>query len=175
MTPPRLTRPDPAEYASYFARYVDRVPEGDIIAILEDQMVATAGLLAGLTEAQGEHRYAPDKWTLKEVVSHVADGERVFCYRALRFARGDSTPLPGFDQDAWVPEAGCARRTLVDIAEELRSVRAATLTFVRSLDDTMAVRGGVASGGPMTVRALAYIMAGHELHHLNVLRERYLA
>lgn len=175
MTPPRLTRPDPAEYAPYYARYVDRVPEGDIIAILEDQMVATAGLLAGLNEAQGEHRYAPDKWTLKEVVSHVADGERVFCYRALRFARGDSTPLPGFDQDAWVPEAGCAHRTLVEIAEELRSVRAATLTLVRSLDDTMAVRGGMASGGPMTVRALAYIMAGHELHHLHLLRERYLA
>jgi len=175
MTPPRLTRPDPTEYASYFSRYVSQVPDGDIIAILEHQMVSTAALLAGLTEAQGEHRYGPDKWTLKEAVGHVADAERVFCYRALRFARGDSTPLPGFDQDAWVPEAGCGRRTLVEIAEELRSVRAATLTFVRSLDDTTALRGGTASGVPLTVRALAYIIAGHELHHRRILRERYLA
>jgi hypothetical protein len=175
MTPPHLTRPDPAEYAFYFARYVDLVPAGDIIAILEDQMVSTAALLAGLTEAQGGHRYAPAKWTLKEVVSHVADSERVFCYRALRFARGDSTPLPGFDQDSWVPEAACGQRTLVDIAEELRSVRAATLTFVRSLTDPMVLRGGTASDNPLTVRSLAYIIAGHELHHLRVLRERYLA
>jgi hypothetical protein len=175
MTPPRLTRPEPGEYAPYFGGYIGLVPDGDIIAILEDQMVSTATLLAGLTEAQGQSRYGPGKWTLKEVVGHVSDAERVFCYRALWFARGEPSPLPGFDQDPWVPMAGCDRRTLVDLAEELRSVRAATLTLVRSLDDEAAVRRGTANDKPLSVRALVYITAGHELHHLRILRERYLA
>ncbi|HSR16419.1 MAG TPA: DinB family protein [Gemmatimonadales bacterium] len=170
-----IHRPDPSEYAAFYAGYVDQVPEGDIVALLEHQMVATAVLLADLTEAQGDHRYGPEKWSVKELVSHLSDAERVFSYRVLRFARGDTTALPGFDQDPWAASSGCDRRTLVDVAEELRSVRTATLTLVRSLDAAAIGRGGIASGYPVTVRALIYIIAGHERHHLRVLRERYLS
>lgn len=175
MTTPRIAPPDPSEYAPFYAGYVSRVPDGDVVALLETQMTETAAFLAGLTEAQGEHRYAPGKWSVKEVVGHICDAERVFSYRILRFARGDTTPLPGFDENLWVPQAGCDRRSLADLAAELRSVRGATLALVRSLDAAAVARGGTASSHPITVRALIYIAAGHEGHHLAILRERYLA
>jgi uncharacterized damage-inducible protein DinB len=174
MTASTLVRPADTEYAPFHADYVARVPEGDILVLLDAQMHETTALLAGLSEAQGEHRYASGKWTLKEVIGHLADGERVFCYRALRFARGDSTPLASFDENAWVPEAHCDGRTLADLAEEFRLVRQATIGFVKSLTEASAVRTGIASGKPVSVRALIYVIAGHELHHLAILRERYL-
>jgi hypothetical protein len=174
MTVSTLVHPDPSEYPPYYQGYVGRVPDGDIVAQLERQLQDTTALLGGLTEQQGEHRYAPGKWTIKEVVGHVADAERIFCYRALRFARGDATPLAPFDENLYVPEMGCGSRTLADLVEEYRAVRVATLAFVRSLSEVTAVRVGTASGKAITVRALVYIAAGHEAHHLAILKERYL-
>lgn len=174
MTASTLVRPADHEYAPHYAGYVARVPDGDIMTLLARQMEETSAFLAGLTETQGNHRYAPGKWSIKEVVGHMADAERVFAYRALRFARGDATPLAPFDENAWVPEAGCDQRTLKDLTEEFRAVRHATIPLVRSLTDETAVRTGTASGRTVSVRALVYISLGHELHHLAVLRERYL-
>jgi uncharacterized damage-inducible protein DinB len=173
MTTTMLGRPEATEYGPYFARYVARVPEGDIVAILDEQMHATAALLDGLSEVQGDYRYAPDKWSIKEMVGHVADSERVFCYRALRFSRGDRTELPGFEQNDWVPLSGAATRTLRDLADELRQVRLATIAFARSLSEEQAIRGGVASETQLTVRGLLHIIAGHEAHHVAMLRQRY--
>jgi uncharacterized damage-inducible protein DinB len=174
VTAATLIRPAEGEYAPYYAGYVAQVPDGDVVHLLEVQMHETAMLLKRLDESLGEYRYAPGKWTLKEVIGHLADGERVFCYRALRFARGDATPLASFDENAWAPEAHCEGRTLADLTEEFHLVRQATIAFVRSLTDASAVRTGTASGKTMSVRALVYVIAGHERHHLAILRERYL-
>lgn len=174
MTASTLVRPADTEYASFYAGYIARVPEGDIVSLLASQMEATSASLARLGEAQGDHRYASGKWSIKEVIGHLADGERVFAYRALRFARGDETPLASFDENAWVPQSGCDRRTLKDLAEEFRAVRMATLALARSLSPEAAIRTGTASGKTVSVRALIYMIAGHELHHLAILRERYL-
>jgi len=174
MTASTLVRPADTEYASFYAGYIARVPEGDLVSLLAGQMEATAAFLAQLGEARGDHRYAPGKWSIKEVIGHLADGERVFAYRALRFARGDETPLASFDENAWVPQSGCDRRTLEDLAEEFRAVRMATLALARSLSSEAATRTGTASGKTVSVRALIYMIAGHELHHLAILRERYL-
>lgn len=174
MTARTLIRPDATEYAPFYAGYVAQVPDGDIVSLLEVQARDTAALLAGLSDERGEYRYAPDKWTLKEVIGHIADAEQIFAYRALRIARGDGTPLASFDENAYVPVAECGRRTLADLVAELGTVRAATLTLVRSLTDTAAARTGTASGKTISVRALVYIIAGHERHHLALVRERYL-
>lgn len=174
MTASTLIHPADSEYAPHYAGYIARVPDGDIVAQLERQMEDTSAFLGQLGEARGEHRYAPGKWSIKEVIGHLADGERVFAYRALRFARGDETPLASFDENAWVPQSGCDRRTLRDLAEEFRAVRAATVALARSLTADAAIRTGVASGKTVSVRALIYMIAGHELHHLAILRERYL-
>jgi hypothetical protein len=174
MTASTLIRPADHEYAPHYAGYIARVPDGDIVAQMERQMEETAAFLGQLGEARGDHRYAPGKWSIKEVIGHLADGERVFAYRALRFARGDETPLASFDENAWVPRSGCDRRTLGDLAAEFRAVRMATLALARSLTDDAAVRTGVASGKTVSVRALIYMIAGHELHHLAIVRERYL-
>ncbi len=168
-----LARPQPGEYAPFYERYIARVPDGDLVAHLDRQLHATAELLGGLSEAQGEHRYEPGKWSVKEVVLHVSDSERVFAYRALRFARGDATPLPGFDQDPWVPAAEVGRRTLRDVADEFRAVRLATVALARSLTEEQGRRTGIANDTAVSVRAVLFMLAGHELHHLAVLRERY--
>lgn len=170
-----MIRPDPSEHAPFYAGYIARVPEGDILDLLVQQMHDTSALLAGLSEGQGSHRYAPGKWSIKEVVGHIADTERVFAYRALRFARADATPLASFDENAWVAGSGADRRSLRDLAEELLAVRHATVALVRSLTEEAAARSGTASGKTVTVRALVYMTAGHELHHLAILRERYLS
>lgn len=170
-----MIRPDPSEHAPFYAGYIARVPEGDILDLLVQQMHDTSALLAGLSEGQGSHRYAPGKWSIKEVVGHIADTERVFAYRALRFARADATPLASFDENAWVAGSGADRRSLRDVAEELLAVRHATVALVRSLTEEAAARSGTASGKTVTVRALVYMTAGHELHHLAILRERYLS
>ncbi|HEX9895170.1 MAG TPA: DinB family protein [Gemmatimonadales bacterium] len=174
MTTTTLTRPSETEYAPVYARYVARIPEGDIVSILDEQMHASAELLDGLSESQGDYRYAPGKWSIKEVVSHVADAERVFAYRALWFSRGDENELPGFDEQGWVPNSGAASRALRDVADELRAVRLATIAFARSVSEEQSLRSGVASGYRVTVRGLLYIIAGHEAHHVAILRERYL-
>jgi len=168
-----VTRPDASEYAPYYGTYVGTVPEGDLLQILEDQHRDTQALLGGLSEAQALHRYAPGKWSVKEVVGHLTDAERVFSYRALRFARGDAKPLQGFDENAWVPPGKFDARPLADLAAEFAVVRRATVALFRSLDAAALERRGVASDNLVSVRALAYIIAGHERHHVGILHERY--
>lgn len=170
----RFERPEPTEYASSFERYVSKVPDGDIVDILAEQVEETARLLAGVTDAQAVFRYAPGKWSLKEVVGHITDTERVLSYRALRFARGDPTPLAGFDENTFVAHAGFDRRPLGELVDELRTVRRATAALFRSLDVDAALCRGVANEKTVSVRALAYIIAGHERHHREILAERYL-
>jgi len=167
------SRPQPDEYAEYYGRYIDKVPNGDVIAMLESQGDATQKLLASIGEEKAGYRYEPGKWSIKQVVGHITDSERVFAYRLLAFARGEKQPLPGFDQDAYMETASFDARSLAELAEGLASTRHATLTLVRSLDDEAWSRRGIASDNPVSVRALAWIIAGHERHHLNILRERY--
>ena len=166
-------RPAPTEYAPYYERYVSLVA-GDVVETLERQAAETAAILGGLGEERGDSRYEPGKWSVKELISHVVDTERIFAYRLLRIARGDRTPMEGFDQDPYVANSNAGARTLRSLAEEFAHVRAATLALVRSLDDAAWSRTGVANENEVTVRALAHIIAGHEAHHMGVLRERYL-
>ena len=175
MTAPRQAhaRPAPGEYAPNYEKYVSAVPGDDILGALESQRLQTAQLLAARSERDGNFRYAPDKWTVKEIIGHLADAERIFTYRALRIARGDETPLPGFEQDDYVRTGGFADRTLADLANEFSTIRAASVVLFRSLTDAAWLRRGTASNNPITVRALAYIVAGHELHHRRILEERY--
>lgn len=174
MTTPRYDRPDSSEYASFYAGYVATVPDGDLLRTLEEQDEQTMALLSAVPESRGGFAYAPGKWTLKEVVGHMADAERVFSYRALRIARGDTMALHGFDEKAWVPAAGANARTLADLLGELRVVRASTLALLRHLPPDAVGRLGTASDKPVSVRALAWIIAGHERHHVGIIRERYL-
>lgn len=169
-----MNRPAQSEHAPYYSRYVDLVPDGPIIEVLRSQAKETLELLRSIPEAKGNHAYAQGKWTIKEVFGHVVDSERVFSYRALRIGRGDATPLPGFEQDDYVPHGGFASRTLHDLADELEAVRRATLLLFEGFPRDAGARMGTASGNPVSVQALAYIIAGHERHHVKVLRERYL-
>lgn len=166
-------RPAPDETATYYHGYIGHVPDGDVLGTLERQLEATASLLDGVED--GSIRYAPEKWSLSEVLLHMIDTERVFAYRALRFARGDATPLPGFDQDVFTSGADVSERSVASLLDEFRTVRAATLALLRSFDDPAWDRAGVASGHSMTTRGAAWVIAGHELHHAAILRDRYLA
>ena len=170
----RYDRPDPSEYAAFYAGYIAKVPDGDLVGVLEANLEEFVRTLGPLAEVRGGFAYAPGKWTLKEVIGHVIDAERVFSYRAMRIARGDETPLPGFDEQAWVPQSGANDRTIADLLAELRAVRAATVALLRHLPADAVTRSGTASGNGVTVRALAWIIAGHPMHHLGILRERYL-
>lgn len=171
---PRIAIPGADEHAPYYGKYIAQLPPGaDVLDLLRSQAVVTARLLAATDESLGNHRYAEGKWTVKEVVGHLCDGERVFAYRALRFGRADTTPLPGFDENLFVPAARCDRRTLADIAAEFAAVRVASVALFGSFDDEALLRRGVASDNPVSVRALAAIIAGHEVHHVALLRERY--
>jgi len=175
MTTAAIPRPEPSEYVPYYEAYISKVPKGDLLKLLEDQRRETQQLLAGLSEAKALHRYAAGKWSIKEVVGHLMDSERVFCYRALRFARADEKPLQGFDEKAWVPPGRFDARALKDLAAEFDAVRRATIALLSGLDADALARGGMANNNPITVRALAWIIAGHERHHVAILRERYLA
>jgi hypothetical protein len=167
-------RPQTGEYGSYYQRYIDLATEDDIVAALDAQSHETAIVLGGLSEAQATHRYEPGKWSVKQLVGHVIDGERVFAYRALAFARGETNPLPGFEQDPYVANAGSDDRSIADLAEELATVRKANVMMFRALSEEAWKRSGIASDNSISVRALAYILLGHERHHLRILRERYL-
>ena len=173
MTAAAIPRPAAAEYDPYYGRYIDKVPEGDLLRTLEDQARETQSLLAGLSDAKALHRYAPGKWSIKEVIGHVADTERVYSYRALRFARADATALPGFDENAWVPAGNFDARPLADLAAELDAVRRTTLALFRGLDAAALARRGTANDAAVSVRAIAWIIAGHERHHVALLHERY--
>jgi hypothetical protein len=170
---PARTRPSRSEYAEPYAGYVAAVPDGDIVLTLEREGERLLQLLREVPHDRLDYAYAPGKWTLREVVVHVSDAERVFASRALRFGRGDATPLPGFDQEAWLPHAHAGQRRWEDLLDEFRVVRSASLHLFRSFAPEDWARTGIASGYPVTVRALAWIVAGHELHHRRVLEERY--
>jgi len=169
-----ITRPDSSEYASDYERYVSLVPEGDIVTTMSRQLDSTVALLGGLDEAQANKRYAPDKWSVKELVGHMIDSERIFAYRALRFARNDQTPLSGFEQDDYVRDAAFDGRTLADMTSEFEHVRRANISLFQSLSPDAFSRRGPANELEVSVRALAYIIAGHETHHMEVLKTRYL-
>jgi DinB family protein len=172
-----MTRPDPPgadEYAAAFAGYVAQVPlHTDLHQLLAEQLDTTSARLRAVPEARGGFRYAPEKWSVKEVVLHLADTERIMAYRALRIARGDPTPLPAFDENAYVPLSGADAQPLAELVEGWADVRRATLALFRQLPAEAWLRRGVASGKPVSVRALGWIIAGHERHHLDVLGVRY--
>jgi DinB superfamily len=168
-----LVRPEPGEYASFYETYVSKVQGGDVLSQLESQRLQTAQLFAASSERDGNFRYAPDKWTIKEVVGHLSDTERIFTYRALRVARGDKTPLPSFEQNDYVKNGNFGEQSLADLVAEFGLIRTATLALFRSLNAEAWTRSGTASNNPITVRALAFITAGHELHHRDILKERY--
>ena len=167
-------RPASNEYAAFYAGYVSLVPDGDVIATLEKGRKDTKKLLGNLSETQAAHRYAPDKWTIKTVLGHIADAERVFAYRALWFARGDQSPLPGWDENAWAKESNFDAETLKDLLANHQAVRDATLSLARALPEAVWTRTGTANNKPISVRGLVWVIAGHELHHVKILRERYL-
>jgi hypothetical protein len=169
-----IARPQPSEYAPYYDRYISLVPSNDILAAFDDQRRQTVLLLSGRNEAYGDLRYAPDKWSLKEVLGHINDTERIMSYRALCFARGDTTPIEGYEQDDYVRNGPFARRPLADLIEDYIAVRRATVSLFRNLDEPAWTRRGVANQNEITVRALAYTIAGHELHHRRMMEERYL-
>lgn len=170
VTPPSA---DDGEYLPYYAKYVALVPTGDLLATLESQLADTVAVLDGIGEARAGHRYAPGKWSVRELVGHVIDTERVFTYRALAAARGEGAALPGFDENAYVAAADFDARTLGSLLGEWTAVRRATLALFRNLDDGALARRVVANGAPMSARAAAWIVAGHELHHRRLLVERY--
>ena len=167
-------KPEASEYAPYYGQYISLVQGNDVVQALEEQISATVDLLSALTESQGNHRYAPDKWSIKQVIGHLSDAERVFSYRAMRIARADRTPLASFEQNDFVANGPFEHSRLADLVDEFASIRRATVHLVRQLDEAAWTRRGTASDKEMSVRALAYIIAGHELHHRGVLKEKYL-
>ena len=174
MTVVAARRPDATEFSSYYGRYVAAVPEGDIVTVLRRDADEWQSMIAEIPEARGGHRYADGKWSIRQVIGHVSDAERVFSYRAFRIGRGDRTPLASFDQDDYVKTAASDDRTLSSLAVELRAVRESTLALFSSLPDEAWTRVGTASDNKVSVRALAYITAGHAQHHLRILKEQYL-
>jgi uncharacterized damage-inducible protein DinB len=167
-------RPQPDEAASYYSTYIDRVTGDDVVAELATQLDDTVAFLSSISEEQSLHRYAADKWSMRELLGHVNDTERVFTFRAIWFARGFQDPLPSFDQEIAYKAADSDKVSWAKHVEEFRAVRSATLAFFRNLPAGAWSRSGIASGNSVTVRALAYIVAGHVSHHMAILRERYL-
>jgi uncharacterized damage-inducible protein DinB len=167
-------RPQPNEAAAYYSIYIDRVIGDDIVAELATQLDETIAFLAAISEEQSLHRYAPDKWSMRELLGHVNDTERVFTFRAIWFARDFQDPLPSFDQEIGFKAAESDKVSWANHLDEFRAIRSATLALFRNLPADAWTRSGIASGNSVTVRALAYIVAGHVSHHLAILQERYL-
>ena len=167
-----IDRPAESEFAPFYAGYIAKVAGTNPLIMLANQIAAFENLRA-LPEATGDHRYADGKWSVKELLGHMADTERVFAYRLLRIARADKTPLAGFDENAWAEVAPHARRELAEVVDDLTAVRRATITLVGSLDDTAAGNVGVANNNPVSGRAICWIIPGHAEHHLGMLAERY--
>ncbi|HEX3049510.1 MAG TPA: DinB family protein [Aggregatilineaceae bacterium] len=170
-----IHRPGDNEYAPFYAGYIQQVPEGDIFEILARQSDALRRLLAALPAHQADFRPGPAEWSIKEVVGHINDVERVFAYRALRISRGDQTPLPGFEQDDYVRTAHFGDRTLLDLLEEFDLLRRANLLTFRGLSEEASLRQGTVSGSTVSARALLYMLAGHVEHHRASLQQDYLA
>ena len=170
-----IGKPAEGEFAPYTIMYISLLPDdGLVLRHLRENLEATMALVRSLPEEKLTWRYAPKKWTIKEILQHVSDDERIYAYRTLRFARNDRTALPGFEQDDYTRYAGANRRTAEELLEELATVRAATISLFEGLPDEALTRSGIANGAPMSVRAAAYHIAGHELRHVGVIRERYL-
>ncbi|MFD1957168.1 DinB family protein [Paenibacillus thailandensis] len=169
-----IAKPQQGEYNPFYDTYIGKIPEGDLIAVLERQQEETVKLLGELPEDKHLYRYAPDKWTLKEVLGHIIDNERIMSFRMMCIAYGEQKPLPGYDQDEYMasdPYAGC---TLPQLLEEYKLVRQATIALLKRLPEKLLANRGTANGGPASARAFAYIIAGHELHHMSIIKERYL-
>lgn len=166
-------RPDASEYAPYYGRYISLVPEEDIVAALEKQAPQTIALLQS-GGSKADFRYEPGKWSVKEVLGHINDTERIMAYRALRIARGDKTPIEGYEQDDYARDGNFGQRSLGDLIAEFSSIRGATIALFRSFEPDAAARRGIANKNEISARALAYVIAGHELHHRRILAEKYL-
>jgi uncharacterized protein YjhX (UPF0386 family) len=169
-----MNRPDKTEYAEYYHKYVSEVPEGNITDILEDQLNSSVEFLSGISEDKSIYRYHPGKWSIREVLGHIIDSERVFAYRALRFSRGDQKPLQGFDENLYINNSNYNMMGIQFLIEEFFHLRKSTVALFRSLKNEMWLNKGNASGYDVTVRGLAYIIAGHTEHHLRIIKERYL-
>jgi hypothetical protein len=174
MTSASRARPQEDEFKSFYAGYVALVPDGDIVDVLRAKGEEMRATLAAIPEASGGHAYAEGKWTIRTVIGHTIDAERIFAYRALRIGRGDTQPLPGFEENAYAASADSDARTMADLVDELAAVRDCTVRLFASLPDVAWTRRGTASLGEVSVRAIAYIVAGHAQHHMKILRERYL-
>ncbi len=172
--PYAITRPDADEYATYAAEYIRRVPDGDILAILADQLPVLDGVLGDISEEQALSRFAPGEWSIKEVIGHLTDAERIFSYRLLAVSRGDEANLPGYEQDDYVRAANFDARPLAVLRDELRLLRRASLLAYRAVSPEVAMRRGTANGHVFSVRALVYLLAGHANSHIADLREKYL-
>jgi len=169
-----IGHPEQKEAAPYYSRYINLVSSDDILQTLNTQMEETIGFLTGISEERSLHRYARDKWSVRQLLNHVNDTERVFLFRAFWFARGFDTPLPGYDQDVCATVAKADEFSWSSHVDDFRSIRLSTLSFFRNLTAEAWLRTGIASDNSFTVRVLAYIIAGHVTHHTNILRERYL-
>jgi hypothetical protein len=167
-------RPDPSEHAPYYEKYVSLVPGDDPVTVLQENLRTTSELLESIGEEESASRYAPDKWSIKQLLGHINDGERVFSYRAMRISRGDETPLTSFEQDEYIENFPFESLRWTDLVEEYKAIRRSTLALLTQLPNAAWERRGTASDNPVSVLALAYIMAGHELHHVKILREKYL-
>jgi hypothetical protein len=168
-------RPEANEYNPYYSTYINLIPYGDIIHILEEQMKETNLLLKGISDSEGHFRYAPNKWSIKEVIGHIADTERIMGYRLLSIARGETVALPGYNDDMYVLRATFDKQSMQDLLENLTVVRQSTVHLLKSLDEEAWLQRGIANNSEVTVRALANIIAGHELHHRQIIKERYLS
>jgi Mg2+ and Co2+ transporter CorA len=169
-----MNRPEPNEYNEYYAGYVALVTETDVIDALENQIDEIKDLIKQIPEEKGSFAYEEGKWSIKQVIGHLIDTERVFSYRALRFSKGDTTVLPGYDQDLFVEKGGFNDTSLHDLRKQLTSLRKANVIFFKNLSEGADLMKGNANGNEVSVRALAYMMVGHVRHHLNIVRERYL-
>jgi hypothetical protein len=167
------TRPEAGEFAPYYSRYIDRVPDGSLLDLLEEQLPAMLDLLDGVDEDRAGYRYEPGKWSIREVIGHLADAERIFAYRALRIARQDRTPLASFEENDYVANGNFEARSLLSLVDEWATVRRSTQALFEGLDPACGTEMGTASENPVSVRALGYILHGHVDHHLAILRERY--
>jgi hypothetical protein len=169
-----LTRPLPGEYAEAYAPYIAAAPEGNVLVLLQEQLGKVLDLYSRFSEAQGAYRYAPGKWSLKDLLQHLSDAELIFAYRCLRIGRGDVTPLPGFDEEAYAAVARADERSVADLLADFRAARTASLSLFQGLPDSAWGQQGTTNGRSITARCLPFINLGHVAHHLDVIRERYL-
>jgi hypothetical protein len=169
-----MNRPEKSEYAEFYANYIALVPESDIVFALQNQLTEIEILFAEMSDAKADHAYDTGKWTVKELLGHIIDGERVFSYRALRISRNDQTPLPGFEENFYVENSNFKNRTIADLIEEFLHLRQSNVLMFKNLSEESWTHRGTASNREISVRALAFTMVGHVRHHINILKERYL-